>query len=116
MICTNNGSPRDSENCCDTGLCQRETLHIPSGEHYKLCEAVHAEQNAIICAGYDRTKDAILYLYGREGNETLKDVKPCHICARMIKNAGIKQVIYLKKAILSPKTKSHQHQKHNPRK
>ena len=34
-----NGSPRGDENCIDTGICERERLHIPKGERYELCVA-----------------------------------------------------------------------------
>ena len=43
-----NGAPRGSINCVDVNKCKRRELNIPSGERYELCEAVHAEQNAII--------------------------------------------------------------------
>ena len=42
-----NGSPRGEINCLDAKICERERLHIPKGERYELCVAVHAEQNAI---------------------------------------------------------------------
>jgi hypothetical protein len=43
-----NGAPRGSANCVDRGICRRKELNVPAGERYELCEAVHAEQNAII--------------------------------------------------------------------
>ena len=45
-----NGAPRGRRNCTDLGFCNRENLHIPSGERYELCRSVHAEANAIISA------------------------------------------------------------------
>ena len=45
-----NGSPRNATNCCDTGECWREANGIPHGERYEMCQAVHAEANAIINA------------------------------------------------------------------
>ena len=45
-----NGAPRGETNCIDSGVCERERLHVPKGERYELCVAVHAEQNAIINA------------------------------------------------------------------
>lgn len=45
-----NGAPRAEDNCIDTGICERERLHVPKGQNYELCVAVHAEQNAIINA------------------------------------------------------------------
>lgn len=87
-----NGSPRDEVNCCDVGKCKREEMKIPSGERYELCEAVHAEQNAIINAGREKTIGSTLYLYGSEKGKKI-DAKPCLICSRMIINAGIENVI-----------------------
>ena len=88
-----NGSPRGAINCCDTGKCRREEMSIPSGERYELCEAIHAEQNAIIKAGRDRTQGAMLYLFGSENGERIDGPEPCLMCGRMIVNAGIVEVV-----------------------
>ena len=92
-----NGSPRGSENCIDTGICTRKELNIPSGERYELCEAVHAEQNAIINAPPDRMKNATIYIAGFEEDRTYAAGKPCKLCDRMIRNARITEVVYLDK-------------------
>ncbi len=92
-----NGSPRGSENCIDTGTCTRKELNIPSGERYELCEAVHAEQNAIINAPPDRMKDATIYIAGYEEDRAYAAGTPCKLCDRMIRNARIKEVVYLDK-------------------
>lgn len=93
-----NGSPRGEVNCCDAGVCLRNQMNIPSGERYELCRSVHAEQNAIIQAGFQRTKGAILYLSGNEIGDDgelnmIRDPKPCKMCWRFIKNAGIEKVV-----------------------
>lgn len=90
-----NGSPRGELNCCDTGICKREELHVPKGERYELCVAVHAEQNAIISASRDRMLGATLYITGIEaqGEKGYANPVPCMICSRLIKNAGIERVI-----------------------
>ena len=92
-----NGSPRGEINCYDTGYCQREKDNIPHGSNYELCKSVHAEQNAIISASRKEMIGSTLYLVGIENSIDLhkyvKDTKPCDICRRLIKNAGIKQVI-----------------------
>ena len=79
-----NGAPSGLEHCLDIG-CLREKLGIPSGERHELCRALHAEQNAIIQAAEHGTplRDSILYLTNQ----------PCIICAKMIINAGIKEVV-----------------------
>lgn len=92
-----NGSPRGLANCIDTGTCTREELNVPSGERYELCEAVHAEQNAIINAPPDRMKNATIYIAGYEEDNSIAAGKPCKLCDRMIRNAQIKEVIYLDK-------------------
>ena len=90
-----NGSPRGMTNCIDTGKCTRKELNIPSGERYELCEAVHAEQNAIINGSPERMKDATIYIAGFEENGNFADGAPCKLCNRMIRNAQIKEIVYL---------------------
>lgn len=46
-----NGSPRGEDNCCDIGYCEREAQGVAKGEHYELCVAIHAEDNAIMNGG-----------------------------------------------------------------
>ena len=90
-----NGSPRGIVNCIDTGKCTRQELNIPSGERYELCEAVHAEQNAIINAPPERMKGSVIYIAGFEEDGSFANGKPCKLCDRMIRNAQIMEVIYL---------------------
>ncbi len=92
-----NGAPRGSVNCVDRGSCRRKELNVPAGERYELCEAVHAEQNAVINGSPERMKEATIYIAGFEEDETFADSKPCLLCRRMIQNAMIKEVVYLKK-------------------
>ncbi|GAB4408825.1 MAG: cytidine/deoxycytidylate deaminase family protein [Thermodesulfovibrionales bacterium] len=92
-----NGSPRGSVNCIDRGTCRREELNVPAGERYELCEAVHAEQNAVINGSPERMKNATIYIAGFEESDEFADGKPCLLCRRMIQNAMIKEVVYLKK-------------------
>ncbi len=92
-----NGSPRGYVNCIDRGTCKREDLKVPSGERYELCEAVHAEQNAIVNGEPSRMKDATIYIAGFEEDNSFAEGHPCLLCDRMIKNAQIKNIIFLKK-------------------
>lgn len=80
-----NGAPSGLAHCAETG-CLREIQQIPSGERHELCRGLHAEQNAIIQAAYHgiRIHGSTLYC----------TTHPCVICAKMIINAGIRQVIY----------------------
>ncbi|MGE5893721.1 MAG: deoxycytidylate deaminase [bacterium] len=90
-----NGAPRGSVNCIDIGTCRRKELNVPAGERYELCEAVHAEQNAIINGFPDRMKDATIYIAGFEEDDSFAEGKPCLLCKRMIQNAQIREVVYL---------------------
>ncbi len=80
-----NGAPSGLAHCAENG-CLREIQQIPSGERHELCRGLHAEQNAIIQAAYHgiRIHGSTLYC----------TTHPCVICAKMIINAGIRQVIY----------------------
>lgn len=81
-----NGAPTELEHCLDRG-CLREQLQIPSGEHHELCRGLHAEQNAIIQAALHgvKIKGAVIYTTHQ----------PCVLCAKMIINAGLKEIVYL---------------------
>ncbi len=92
-----NGAPRGMENCIDTGVCTRQEQNIPAGERYELCEAVHAEQNAIVNAPPDRMKESTIYIAGYEEDGTFAGSRPCKLCDRMIRNAQITEVVCLKK-------------------
>lgn len=89
-----NGSPRGYENCCDTGKCPRVKLNMHQGEGYGICRAVHAEQNALLNCGREQIQDADLYLAGiNPSDNSVHRAKPCPLCARLIIQAGIKNVI-----------------------
>lgn len=63
-------------------------------EEYKSCPACHAEMNALLMASKEEMTSADLYLAGfdvRTNSEC--DARPCEICLRLIKNAGINRVI-----------------------
>ncbi|NMC56062.1 MAG: cytidine deaminase, partial [Eubacteriaceae bacterium] len=80
-----NGAPSGLKHCYELG-CMREKLNIPSGQNHELCRGIHAEQNAIIQAA----------MYGVSINEATIYVtcSPCVQCAKMIINAGIKNIVY----------------------
>lgn len=99
-----NGSPRGKDNCCDTGVCLRLNAPSNSGD-YAQCHSVHAEQNAIISTSRDKMLGATLYLAGEEYDPAylsiakeykynrIKVCEPCPICARLIENSGIINVV-----------------------
>lgn len=81
-----NGAPMGVKTCVDRGSCLRDELKIASGTHAETCYAAHAEQNAIIQAAREgiSLKGCVLYCTHQ----------PCVVCAKMIINAGIKEVIF----------------------
>lgn len=89
-----NGSARGELNCSDAGYCERQALQVKPGERYELCRAVHAETNACLHAGRERTIGATLYLYGQDTETGLPvNAKPCLMCSRIIRNSGITRVV-----------------------
>ena len=80
-----NGTPRGVRNCIDGG-CRRCAGNAPSGTALTECICCHAEENAITQAAYHgiALKGAALYC----------TLSPCLMCARMIVNAGVVEVIY----------------------
>jgi dCMP deaminase len=78
-----NGSPSGLKHCLDIG-CLREELGIPSGQRHELCRAIHAEQNAIIQAA---TSGISI-----EGGVLYSTTFPCILCAKMLINAGIREI------------------------
>lgn len=79
-----NGAPSRIAHCREAG-CIREKLRIPSGERHELCRGLHGEQNAFLQAALHGTslKGATLYC----------TTQPCIICAKMVINAGIKEIV-----------------------
>lgn len=80
-----NGTPRGITNCNEGG-CPRCNSDTPSGHNLSECLCSHAEENSITQAAYHgiAVKGATLYT----------TYSPCLNCAKMIINAGIKEVVY----------------------
>jgi len=80
-----NGAPKGLKHCAEVG-CVRTQNNIESGTRHELCRGVHAEQNAVIQAAYfgASIKDASIYTTNF----------PCVMCAKILVNAGIIEVIY----------------------
>jgi len=80
-----NGAPKGIRHCEEVG-CVRLENHILSGTRHELCRGVHAEQNAVIQAAYFGVsiKDAAVYSTNF----------PCVLCAKILLNAGITEIIY----------------------
>jgi len=88
-----NGAPRGMDNCCDLGHCPRIERDMHQGDGYGICRAIHAEQNALLNCSRDQTLGADLYLSGvNPSDNSVHQAKPCPVCARLIIQAGIKNV------------------------
>lgn len=89
-----NGSPRGYDNCCDVGDCPRIRAGLHQGQGYDICRAIHAEQNALLNCSREQTIGADLYLAGiNPEDNSIHEARPCPLCARMIIQAGIRNVI-----------------------
>ena len=80
-----NGTPRGVTNCNEGG-CPRCNSRTPSGTKLGECLCSHAEENAIVQAAYHgiSVRGATIY----------STFSPCLICAKMIINSGIAEVVY----------------------
>ena len=106
-----NGAPKGLKHCSEVG-CLREKLQVPSGQRHEICRGLHAEQNAIIQAAVFGTsiRDSILYCTNT----------PCVVCAKMLINAGVKEIVFsgdypdelAKKMIQESHIKLRQYQNH----
>jgi dCMP deaminase len=79
-----NGAPSGLKHCIEIG-CLREKMKIPSGERHELCRGMHAEQNVLV--------QAALHGIGVKGSTLYATNQPCVICAKMLINAGIREII-----------------------
>ena len=80
-----NGTPRGIKNCNEGG-CPRCNSNAPSGTALEECLCSHGEENAIVQAAYHgiSIKGATLYT----------TFSPCLLCAKMIINGGIIEVVF----------------------
>lgn len=80
-----NGTPKGLRHCSEVG-CIRQELNIPSGQRHELCRGLHAEQNCII--------QAAVHGVQLEGSTIYCTFQPCIVCAKMLINAGIVEIVY----------------------
>ncbi len=81
-----NGAPTGLKHCSEVG-CIREQMNVPSGQRHELCRGLHAEQNAII--------QAALAGVSIKGGTLYCTTFPCSVCAKMLINSQIKEIIYV---------------------
>lgn len=82
-----NGSPSGLQHCEQVG-CLRQSLGVPSGERHEICRAVHAEQNALVQAA----KHGVAI----NGADLYVTHQPCVLCTKLLINAGVRRVVYVK--------------------
>ena len=80
-----NGVPTGISHCEVAG-CLRAKMGIPSGQRHEICRGLHAEQNAII--------QAARYGIDISGSAIYITTQPCIVCAKMLINAGIVEIVY----------------------
>lgn len=80
-----NGTPKGLRHCDEVG-CLRQQYDIPSGQRHELCRGLHAEQNCII--------QAAVHGVQLEGSTIYCTFQPCVVCAKMLINAGIVEIVY----------------------
>lgn len=81
-----NGAPSGLAHCGEVG-CLRTEQDVPSGERHELCRGLHAEHNVII--------QAALHGISIRGATIYCTNQPCVLCAKMLVNAGISEIVYL---------------------
>lgn len=92
-----NGTPRGIRNCFEGG-CPRCASDVASGHQLGDCICCHAEENAIVQAAY--------HGISVRGGTLYCTVSPCLLCAKMIINAGIVEVVYEHEYHLSDQTRA----------
>ena len=80
-----NGSPKGTKHCEEL-CCIRVQMNVPSGTRHELCRGVHAEQNAVTQAAY--------FGVSVDGASIYTTTYPCSMCAKILINAGIREIIY----------------------
>lgn len=78
-----NGTPRGLPNCCDNG-CPRCNRNTKCGQSLDDCICLHAEENAMLEAGTNRTIGATLY----------STSTPCLGCAKKIVQCRFSRVVF----------------------
>ena len=77
-----NGVPTGLAHCAETGCLRQQR----GGQPHEICRGLHAEQNAIIQAARFGTDI--------DGATIYVNTQPCVVCAKMLINAGIKEIVY----------------------
>ena len=76
-----NGVPRGHSHCIDTPCAG---ANLPSGTGLDTCEAIHAEQNALL-----QCKDVMLI------HTAYVTAMPCMTCTKLLLNTGCQRIVYV---------------------
>lgn len=82
-----NGAPRNLAHCAEIG-CLRQKLGIKPGERIEICRGIHAEQNVLVQAAF--------FGISVEGATLYTTHSPCVSCAKLLINAGVKEIVVKK--------------------
>lgn len=75
-----NGVHRGAIHCIDTPCAG---AHLPSGQGLSVCEAIHAEQNALLqCRNINEIHTAYV------------TASPCISCMRLLANTSVKRIVF----------------------
>lgn len=77
-----NGVPAGKPHCIETGQCKG--AREKSGQGLELCEAIHAEQNALL-----QCKDTMAI------HSCFVTATPCIHCLKLLMNTGCKKIYYI---------------------
>lgn len=76
-----NGPPRGFPHCTQENPCSG--ANAPSGQNLDLCEAVHAEQNALLqCPSADKVYTCYV------------TTSPCVTCVKLLLNTGCQRIVF----------------------
>lgn len=84
-----------SANACKECARKREV----SGHGYDKCPSIHAEQAALLNTIIIPGSTAFLVCFDAATGNEIIDPKPCHTCAKLLKEAGIREVITISEVI-----------------
>ncbi|MEO0073016.1 MAG: cytidine/deoxycytidylate deaminase family protein [candidate division WOR-3 bacterium] len=79
-----NGAPRGLAHCAEVG-CLRQKLGMKPGERIEICRGIHAEQNVLVQAAF--------FGISVEGATLYTTHSPCVSCAKLLINAGVKEIV-----------------------
>lgn len=79
------GSPVGVKHCDEVGHLMREVINEDGTKSKHCVRTTHAEQNAIV--------QAARHGLSIEGSTLYCKMEPCHVCAKLIINSGIKRVV-----------------------